>query len=201
MAQSTRAAGVGDEAVRRASGRGWDRWFAILDRAGAVALPHRDIARLLHERYGLSTWWSQMITVGYEQARGRRRKHERPDGYQVSVTRTVPAPIDAAFAAFAVPRRRSRWLDGSLTLRASAPPDSLRATWADGTRLEVALKPRGADRTQVVVQHGRLANARAAERMKRRWKEALAALAAYLDRRPGHGAVAPQARAGAGRSR
>ena len=36
-------------------------------------MPHKEIARLLFEKgYIENGWWGQMVTVGYEYARGRR---------------------------------------------------------------------------------------------------------------------------------
>ena len=181
MADSAKVAGIGDAAVRRATGRSWKEWFAILDRAGAKAKPHREIARSLHEDHGLPGWWSQMVAVGYEQSRGLRRRHEMPEGFQVSASRTVAAPIGAAFAALVEARRRGRWLDGALNIRKATRPKSVRATWADGTSLDINLYPKGSGKSQVVVQHGKLPDARAAARMKRHWKTALDSLKAYLE--------------------
>ena len=38
---------ISDAAVRKATGKSWDEWFAVLDSEGADALPHKQIARLL----------------------------------------------------------------------------------------------------------------------------------------------------------
>jgi uncharacterized protein YndB with AHSA1/START domain len=181
MPRSADVAGVGDAAVQRATGRRWNEWFAVLDRAGARAKPHREIARLLHEDHGLSGWWSQMVAVGYEQSRGLRRKHEKPDGFQISASRTLAAPIGAAFDALVEARRRARWLEGALKIRKATRPKSVRATWTDRSRLDINLHSKGPGRCQVVVQHGRLPDARAAARMKRHWKAALESLKAYLE--------------------
>ena len=61
---------VSDDAVRSATGKGWDEWFAILDAAGAVAWKHPDIARWVAGEFGISGWWAQSVTVGFERARG-----------------------------------------------------------------------------------------------------------------------------------
>ena len=41
--EALRLAGVGSDAVARATGKAWDQWLAILDKAGAVAMPHKAI--------------------------------------------------------------------------------------------------------------------------------------------------------------
>jgi len=63
---------ISDAAVQSKTGRVWSEWFAQLDKEGAARLAHREIAAALRDRHGLSGWWSQMVTVAYEQARGLR---------------------------------------------------------------------------------------------------------------------------------
>jgi hypothetical protein len=82
---------VSDEAVRKATGRGWNEWFTILDDAGALAWKHPDIARWLAAEHGISGWWAQGVTVGFERARGLRAQHERQSGFSLSVTKTTPS--------------------------------------------------------------------------------------------------------------
>ena len=55
-----------------------------------------------------------MVTVGYEQARGLRKKHQRPEGFQVSASRTVAVPIAVAFAAIAAVARA--WMERRIGL-------------------------------------------------------------------------------------
>jgi hypothetical protein len=58
--------GIGDEAVRAKTGKTWGQWIATLDKAGARTMEHAEIASLLHEKFGVPGWWTQMVTVGYE---------------------------------------------------------------------------------------------------------------------------------------
>ena len=91
------AEGVGDDAVREATGRDRAEWFVLLDEAGAATWPHKDIAGWLVREHGVDGWWAQGVTVGFEQARGIRRPGQRQDGtYEASVSRTVS--LDAADA-------------------------------------------------------------------------------------------------------
>ena len=94
---------ISDEAVETRTGKSWDQWFRILDRWGAAAKGPKATAAWLHETRELPTWWAQMVTVRYEQERNLRDKHERPDGYMISVTRLVTASAPRAFDALAKP--------------------------------------------------------------------------------------------------
>ncbi len=82
---------ISSESVREATGRGWDEWLDALDAAGAAEWSHKEIvAHLAREHPAVSSWWRQAITVGYEQARGKRVLGETADaGFQVVVQRTV----------------------------------------------------------------------------------------------------------------
>lgn len=162
---------ISDEAVRAKTGRVWEEWFAVLDAASAITMSHTEMARYLREEQGVPPWWSQMVANAYEQARGLRKKHQMPQGYQVSVSKTLGAPVSALYRAWADDEVRGRWLGEPATVRQAVPHKSMRMTWADGEmRVEVAFYAKGDSRTQVVVQHSRLADAGEAERMKRFWR-------------------------------
>jgi hypothetical protein len=178
-ANERKVAGIGDAAVERATGKTWSQWFSILDRAGAKKMAHRDIARHIHEAYAeVNGWWSQMITVGYEQARGMRDKHQKTDGFAVSRSRTMSAPVERAYAQWADARRRRTWLpDASLRMRTATENKSMRLTWLDNSTLvQVHFYGKGPAKCQVVVQHERLPDAKTAERFKTYWAERLDAL-------------------------
>jgi hypothetical protein len=64
---------ISSESVREATGRGWEEWLEILDGAGARDREHKGVvAHLRSEHPEVSSWWRQALTVGYEQARGKR---------------------------------------------------------------------------------------------------------------------------------
>ena len=68
---------VSDATVQAKTGKTWQEWFAVLDATGARAMDHKTIAAYLYQQLRLPGWWAQMVTVAYEQARGRRQKHQR----------------------------------------------------------------------------------------------------------------------------
>lgn len=167
--------GITDAAVRAKTGKGWLEWLAILDQAGAQTMKHKDIATWVYENYRkIDGWWAQMVTVGYEQARGIRAVHQKPNGYEISVGRTIAAPVTMLFKAWNDAHTRNRWLSESVTIRKATENKSMRVTWEDNaTILSVNFYPKGDAKCQVVVQHTKLPDAHAAEQMKTCWSEAL----------------------------
>jgi len=179
-----KAAGISSVAVEAKTGKGWADWFKVLDQHGCRKMKHREIAALLLDELGCPSWWSQMVANGYEQFHGLRQKHEMPSGYQISRSKTLPVPAAQLFAAWFDPKLRRRWLkDSAITIRKATLNKSLRVTWVDGkTNVEVHFYPKGADKSQVVVQHDKLPSATAGERMKAYWSAALERLDHVLTR-------------------
>ena len=165
---------MSDDAVASKTGKTWSQWFKTLDAAGAKQMTHQEITRHLSAKQGVGPWWTQMVAVTYEQARGLRDKHQKPAGYEISVSRTIAAPVGKAFKAWTDEKTRKKWLPSNLTIRKATANKSLRVTWEDGkTSLAVAFLSKGADKSQVVAQHSKLPNAKAATQMKKFWSEAL----------------------------
>ena len=175
--------GISSTAVKKATGKTWREWLALLDKAGAAKLPHKDIALLLHNKLKVPDWWGQMVAVGYEQARGLRVRHQKAEGFEVSISKTIGAPVDRAFAAWKELIHREKWLPRTpMTVRKATPHKSIRILWPDNTTLSVNFWPKGPLKCQVVPQHGKLATPEAAEKMKAYWTEKLEALRAYLEK-------------------
>ena len=183
IAREPKLAGVGAAAVMRATGRAWNEWLTVLDRAGARAMPHKDIALLLSRKFGVPDWWSQMVTVGYEQARGLRIAGERADGFAATASRTVGTTVARLYDAWRDPQARARWLlDAPVEMRRSSDGKSMRMTWGPGgSSVEVSFLARGPGKSQVAVQHGKLASAGAARTQKKFWTAALDRLKAMLE--------------------
>jgi uncharacterized protein YndB with AHSA1/START domain len=176
--EASKPAGISDATVKARTGRSWSEWFALLDEAGAVKRGRKGIVALLSEHHRVGPWWRQMVTVAYEQERGLREKHQTPEGFQISVSKTIAAPVAAVFAAWADEEARAKWLSAAdLTVRRATPGRSIRITWGDGTSsVDVNFYARGPEKSQVVVDQKRLADAEEVGRMKAFWSEALDAL-------------------------
>ena len=172
---------VSDEAVKNATGRDWSQWCAALDKAGAMKMGHSDIAELVDRKFKAGPWWSQMVTVGYEQLRGLRALHQKPGGFEISRSKTISAPIGRVYKAWQSAAARRRWLAHPELLVSTANENkSLRFAWVDGkTRAEAQFLDKG-DRTAVTVTHSKLADTKAAEKMKKYWSEQLEKLADHF---------------------
>jgi len=175
-------AGKSDAILKERTGCTWERWVKALDHKQAHTWPHREIAKYVHEKYKIPGWWAQTVTVGYERIKGLRAIGQRRDGsFEASKSKTFPVPLARLYGAFHDARTRARWLPGvDLTVRTATRDKSLRITWPDRTSVEVGFIRKGADRSQVAVQHGKLADRAAVTRIKQYWAERLSALEEVL---------------------
>jgi hypothetical protein len=188
---------VTDEVSRKKTGHGLDHWFAVLDEFGAAAKGHTAAAAHLYKDHGVPGWYSQGITVAYERTRGLRDVNQSCTGsFQVSVSKTVPAPVSEVIDALRNPERRAAWLqdaDPALVqaLEAAFTGDKprevktkgdnyawLRFPW-DGATVVIYVngKPKGAS---VVADNSNLPNSDLIEQRRAQWKVALAGLHRYL---------------------
>jgi uncharacterized protein YndB with AHSA1/START domain len=181
-AADSRQLAVGDEAVKKATGKTWDQWIAVLDKAGCRTMNHKQIVAVVGGKCRAGGWWQQMVTVGYEQAAGLRAKHQKVGGYSVSASRTIDAPVSRVFEAFGDAKRRAAWLGKArLEIRRATPNKSMRVTWlSDSTHVDVNFYARGAGRSMVAVQHEKLPDDKSAAKMKAHWGKALDRLKACL---------------------
>lgn len=175
-------AGMSDAVLVEKTGRTWAAWVDALDAVEAHRLSHRDIARLVSSRFGVGSWWTQMVTVGYERIRGLRAVGQRSDGtYNATKSRTFPADLSTVFAMFKDARRRKTWLpDGPAKLRTAIENKTMRFDWNDGTRVMLYFTKKGSEKTVVSVEHAKLTDKADAERRKAFWAARFDALAGVL---------------------
>jgi uncharacterized protein YndB with AHSA1/START domain len=197
---------VSSESVREATGHGWQEWLDALDAAGAAGWGHKEIVAYLKREHPevSSGWWRQSITVGYEQARGKRVVGETADaGFQVGVQRSVAATVTEAWEL--ITSRPELWLGqgasvafdkgeqyevppghgtpgASGEVRVVKPGDRLRMTWqpegwpAPAT-LQLTLLDSGSGKTAIHAHLEKLPDADAREAMRKHWREALERIA------------------------
>lgn len=194
---------ISSESVREATGRGWEEWLETLDAAGAADWDHKAIVAYLEREHAdvTTSWWRQSLTVGYEQARGKRVVGETADtGFQLGVQRTVAATAEEAWALIA--SRPEVWLGEGAALelvegeryevpgargevRVVKPGDRLRMTWqpegweAPAT-LQLTLSESGSGKTAINVHLEKLPDAEAREAMRAHWRDALERVAAEI---------------------
>jgi uncharacterized protein YndB with AHSA1/START domain len=173
---------ISDAAVLKATGKTWDAWFKLIDKAGGRKLDHKQIVAWLDESHSVKPWWIQMVTVAYEQSRGLRALHQKPGGFEFSVSKTINVPIEALFEAFADDKQRAKWLGDELSVRKATKPKSARFDFKGGTLVSANFYAKGKGKSYVGLNHGKLKDAKAAAKLKKFWAQKLARLKDLLEK-------------------
>jgi uncharacterized protein YndB with AHSA1/START domain len=176
-------AGVSSNAVRAKTGKGWNEWLMVLDAEDAQKMPHKEIAAMLNSKYKVPDWWCQMVTVGYEQARGLRAVHQTADGYNASASRTFNVAVGKLYDACADETARARWMGRkSYSVNKATPGKSLRIVWgkSGASRVDLYFTAKGTSKSQLAIQHSKLADSDQVQTMKTYWRGALDKLAKLL---------------------
>ena len=175
-------AGMKDDAIAAKTGRTWRQWVRALDADGAAAMPHREIAEIVHKKHRVGDWWAQSVTVGYERIKGLRERGQRRNGtYEATKSRTFNVPVNTLFDAWADETARRRWLDGvKAVVRTARAPKSMRLQWPDGTLVAVGFMAKGHGKSAVALAHTKLRDRAASGNAKEYWTGRLDALGSLL---------------------
>jgi len=174
---------MSDAAMKAKTGRTWDQWFTLLDKAGAAKMTHGAIAKLVATRHKIPGWWAQAVTVGYERARGLRKVNETLAGFRTGVSRTLDAGMDAAFGAWDNAKTRAALLKEKVDLSTRNPGKNLRFAWKVG-RVEVRFVVKSPKKTQVTVDHTGLKSESQVDKFKAQWSETMDKLGDKLRGKP-----------------
>lgn len=184
------------ESIEQATGMPWPEWLEFFESVGAKDLTHPEIAHKAYERIvasgmfddqaanhegrqNSSGWWSQNVTVAYEQHIGRRKPGQRADGtYEVSVTKSVGSDMADAMAWWMdMVAGQSEFngvkLDGEPRTSVTPAAHNWRADLADGSKLLVSASERSSGKAMIAVTVQKLESSKAAESWRTYWKQFL----------------------------
>ncbi|HEV7700215.1 MAG TPA: hypothetical protein VGO43_08305 [Pyrinomonadaceae bacterium] len=185
MSEAKQRSVITDKVVLPATGATMEDWFRHLDSFGAQKLTSSEIYKLIASIDGLAPlgeWDQGLLSTSYQWSRGLRGRGEKKDGFEISLSKTIGVPITNLYRSLVDEERRTGWLPEPIEVTKQTPDRSVRAVWGDGeTRLSVDVYSKGEFKSQVVVQHLKLTDSAAAERMKIFWGEKLNKLKGLLE--------------------
>lgn len=172
---------INNTAVEKATGKDWAAWFAFLEQQGGKQRDHKGLVAVLSDA-GVSAWWCQTIAGTFEREFLGREKHEMPDGYQASASKTINAPLSKIYGAF--DNGSADWLPGgTIEISTAHKNKTLRGAWTGnvGGRVDIYFTAKDASKTQVAVNHTKLVSSAACEKAKADWRAALTDLKVRLE--------------------
>lgn len=169
--------------IEAATGVALTTWTRRIEEAGGRDLDHAAIARLLPQRWDITEWWAQSVTVAYEQVIGRRVVGQSCAGdFSASASRTLTGDPDAVLArwdAFMTAQRRERLGLGAGDLSSTARWRYWRAALTDGSRLSVNITAKDENRSTLGLEHKGIASAEDREAWKAAWTRTLTDFTAF----------------------
>lgn len=175
---------VSDAAVVKATGKTWEEWLTVLDTFDVKKNGHKAAAEFLSEKKKVQPWWSQMVVVGYEQARGLRKEHETAKGFSASASKTFATEYARVWEYWLTDSLRARWIGAGSEVKAGTTGRSMTLKSKDGKKVSVWFVDKagkaGAARCLVSVQQNGLRTEVEVQNVKRIWKGLLGKLEAEL---------------------
>jgi hypothetical protein len=178
---------ITDKLVVEKTGKPMEHWFALLDQKGAKKLSHAEIFNMVAATPGLKLlgqWNQNLFTTTYEWNRGLKERGQKEDGFEISVSKTVNVPLEVLYNSWINKAVRSKWLGKEdITIRKATENKSVRITWSDNiTSLSVDFYGKGEGKSQVVVQHLKIANSKQGSQLKEYWGKTLEGLKKLLEK-------------------
>lgn len=166
---------VRNDAVLRATGKNWQQWFVLLDKAGAKERTHAEIVHILHPSRIKNGWWAQTVTVEYERARGKRARNQTASGFNVSVHRTAPMPLSRLYAEWIALVQKDPALR-KMEMTTVRPRKTVRYKFGEERVVASFAENTARKSSRIGIGHEKLADAGSVERYRAFWKKKLAML-------------------------
>jgi len=193
--------GTSSEAVAKATGKNWDEWVTLLDKAGMKTKEHAGVVKWLEDKQQVeSGWWAQNITVAYEIHHGKRVLGEtKESSFQVGVQKNLDIGAEDAWKFLISQKGLKIWLGDiddftpfagydyrtkegiSGEVRTIDKGKKLRLTWKlpewrNNSTLQIYLLPAGG-KTSIRFHQEKLADAAQRTVMAEHWQSVLDKLA------------------------
>ena len=164
--------------VERATHRTWDEWLRFMETIDAENLDHRQIALKVYEELDGTIeplgWWTQAVTVAYEQYIGRRIPGQRPDGtFQTSVSKATALGMEELMERWTRFAAQDESVQGIVAGDLRVSGTDRRITWRtkarDGSSVVVTSEPRKNGTASIVATQIGLATPEANDEARRLW--------------------------------
>jgi uncharacterized protein YndB with AHSA1/START domain len=189
------------ESAKKHTGRTWDQWIALLDKAGGRSMGYRELNARLSVRHKLKPYWAMLIAMGYEIHIGRRVLGRNSKGeYGTVASKTIPLTKADAWEFLTSPEGMKIWLkpfahfpfekgrgfevDGGVfgEVRTVKKGERVRFTWTGEewpkpSVVQVMVIARKGEKSLVVIQHEKIPSMEMRNQLKEQWKESLGRLA------------------------
>lgn len=171
------------EPVERATNRTWDEWLRFTDGIGAPDLDHPAIALEVYAELegavGSPGWWTQAVTVAYEQHIGRRVPGQRPDGtFQTRVSRSTALGMTELMDRWEKFAADDEVVQGIVVGDLKVSGTDRRITWRtkarDGSSVVVTSEPKKNGTASLVVNQMGLQTLELKEEARQRWASIVA---------------------------
>jgi hypothetical protein len=176
---------ITDKVVVPKTGKTMADWFEVLDKKGAKKLDSHgiyDLVTSIERLKPLGQWNCGLLSTSYQWDRGLRERGAKKNGFEISVSKTIAVPVEMLYSAWLDDGLRKKWLPEQIAITKSTENKSVRVLWSDNsTRLSVDLYPKGAGKSQVVIQHLKIPDSDMAAQMKEYWAERLNILKGILE--------------------
>lgn len=162
--------------IEKETSKSWEEWLTFFESINAKDLNHTKIAQAVSKQ-GVQDWWSQGVTVAYEQFIGRRVVGQTCDGdFSASISKTQPGNMDQTLQ-FWTGLVKDKKEFNSIPLKEEARTSATekwrywRAKLEDGSELNINIQNKADGQKSVLtINHDKLKSTDEIDQWKSYWK-------------------------------
>ncbi len=195
------------ESVHKHTGKHWDDWIRILDKAGCRHMKFSEITKTL-KKFRIGRWWEGAVAMGYEMHIGRRIEGRNQKGeYALTATKTLPIARAKLWEFLISEEGQLAWLrpltplqeitpkaqfevEGGIfgEIRTQKEPERIRLRWQDtewpkASTLNLGIAANEPNKSILYFMHEALPSPRLREQMREYWKQRLEDVRRDLEKR------------------
>lgn len=170
------------QSIEQATDISWDEWKNWLDMMNAFELSHQEIAGLVFSKIEKTVdspaWWSQGITVAYEQAIARRLPGQRSDGtFEMNLSRGIGEDRKKLFIRCKHILNKYKSLNDFQITNPRYSETTIRSNWrcdfSDGSKMIWSVDQKTLEKSQIVIRQTNLVDNESSAQWKEFWKKFL----------------------------
>lgn len=170
------------KSIEQATEISWMEWKKWLDEMKAFDLSHQKIAELvfskIENKVESAEWWSQGITVAYEQEIGRRMPGQRSDGtFEMSISKSINEERTILFNRCKELLDKFDSINGLQVLKPRFSETPARSNWrcdfSDGSKALWSVDVKTPEKSQLVIRQTHMTSSEVSALWKEFWTQFL----------------------------
>lgn len=169
---------MNDSLLIEKTGKSLVEWFYFMDRFTSLGLDEKELSRLIHDNFGISSLWQNAIISAYNEKQKTKMVNQKPAEFIIVNSIELQLPISTLYNLWSDHKLRNTWFPlVSYSVVKENPKKTIQILWADSVSIvNIQFSKIDKSNSRVQITHSQLPDKKTAEEMEVYWNRVLATL-------------------------